>query len=343
MNVLRSTSLLLACLPLLSTSCVLDRSATADCSEGVPCRLQELGEGPFDDGSVDPESESDAGNATSADAATLNPFLADAGAGEPLPGPDPGRLPKVTGSCPEFSEGSATFKGSNVRLWVGSDGESKRGPLVFYWYSNEGDASEVMHALGAGVIAEIKQLGGMVAALEKSTREGVSTGTTSWSTGDYAVADEVVACAIAKGVGIDSARIHAVGFGAGGLHSSWMAYARSSYLASVVAYSGGLTSSWRTSSVTEDANNVVPAMLVHGKLGADRYLYDFSLTSSAMVSDIAERGGFALDCEHSLGHNIPDGVGGSALRFLLDHPYKQSPSPYRTAIPSSFPSYCKVP
>lgn len=249
-------------------------------------------------------------------------------------------LPSPRSTCPEFVEGTATFAGSPVRLWVGSDGESKRGPVIFYWYATGASVDEVWTGLGSSVVAEVKQLGGMIAALERTTEQGTNTGNGVWYTGDFAIADEVLACAIQKRVGIDLTHIHAAGFSAGGLQTSWMAYALSNYLASVVSYSGGLISTSRTTSTTADTSNVVPAMMVHGEQGEDRFIIDFANTSAAMTSDIRQKGGFALDCTHQEGHRIPANIGPWAFRFMKDHPYKRAPSPYLSAMPAGFPSYC---
>lgn len=282
------------------------------------------------DAATTPDAASDAG--------PRDGGLVDAGPQTPA-GPT---LPTAKGTCPEFKEGSVLFAGSSVRLWVGNDGVSKLGPLLFYWYATNSNVDEVTRALGADVIADIKARGGMIAALEATTKQGTNTGNGVWYTGDFAIADEVLACAIAKGVGIDTKHIHASGFSAGGLQTSWMAYARSNYMASVAPYSGGLSGT-RATMAPEDATNVVPAMVIHGRQGSDWYILDFAVTSKSMITDIQGKGGFALDCNHDGGHVQPTNLGASVLRFMLDHGYRTKPSPYVTAIPSGFPSYCKVP
>ena len=242
-----------------------------------------------------------------------------------------------------------TFKGSPFRIYVGNDGESKLGPLVFYWYATGSSVAEVTRGLSPQIIDEIKSMGGMVAAMERSTAVGQSTGNFVWYVEDYKLADEVLACAIEKKVGIDTSHIHAIGFSAGGLQSSWMAYARNNYMASIVAYSGGLTGlgegTWVTPvDMTPDPSNVVSAMLVHGRQGADWVIMDFALGSAAMEEDIKKKNGFSLDCNHGGGHSIPSGVQNSAWQFMKDHPYKTKPSPYIAGgIPKGFPTYCKMP
>jgi hypothetical protein len=279
----------------------------------------------------------------------------DATSAEPLPPPpdtgkpDPAMLPKPTGTCPDFKEGMVTFKGQRFQIYVGDDGESKLGPLVFYWYATGSSVSEVTRGLSTKIVNDIKAQGGMVAAMVSSVGTGQSTGNFVWFVDDYKWADEVLACAIEKKVGIDTSRIHAIGFSAGGLQSSWMAYARNNYMASVVAYSGGLTGlgegTWVTPvDMTPDPTNVVPAMLYHGAPGRDVVIMDFAVGSAAMEADIKKRDGFSLDCNHGGGHMIAPNGQDAAWQFMQDHPYKTKPSPYVAGgIPKSFPSYCKVP
>ncbi|MET0286558.1 MAG: hypothetical protein ABW352_18895 [Polyangiales bacterium] len=260
--------------------------------------------------------------------------------------PDPATLPKPKGKCPTIKDGSATFAGIPVRLYVGNDGEQKLGPLVFYWYATGSSASEVTRGLSNDIIEEIKDMGGMVAVFERSLGTGQSTGNFVWFVDDYNVADEVLACALEQKVGIDTSHIHAIGFSAGGLQSSWMAYARNNYMASIVAYSGGLTGlgagTWVTPvDDTPDPSNVVSAMLVHGAPGRDVVIMDFAAGSAAMQEDIKKRGGLALDCNHGGGHMIPAAVPPSAWQFMQDHPYKLQADPYASGIPASFPKYCK--
>ena len=324
------------CLPLWSSACVLERGALAStCDDGEPCTNEAdraPPEAPLRQPTSDAETR-DAGSDTLGDSASGQ----GAGSADGMLAPPADQLPKVVSRCPVMAEGTALFAGSEVRLWVGDDGESKHGPLIFYWYGADSDVNEVQTGLGASVIAEIKALGGMVAALVDTTHDGISVGSV-WHSDDLEIADEVLACALATGVGIDTSHIHSVGFGSGGLMTSRMAYARSNYLASVVSYSGGLTSALLAGS-SADPSNVVDAMMVHGRYGIDTRIIDFSLTSAAMASDIKTKGGFALDCTHDAGHHIPSGIGDAALRFMLDHGYKKA-SPYEDGLPAAIPSYC---
>lgn len=331
------------CLPLWASACVLERGALAStCDDGEACVVAADAGAPPEAPLRQPVGDASSAKADAGDAGggTLGDGASGQGTGgsDKVLAPPADQLPKATTRCPTMVEGTALFAGSAVQLWVGTDGESKRGPLVFYWYGADSDVNEVQEGLGASVIAEIKALGGMVAALVHTTDEGSSVGSV-WHSDDLEIADEVLACALATGVGIDTSHIHSVGFGSGGLMTSRMAYARSNYLASVVSYSGGLTSTLLTTSTSADPSNVVDAMMVHGRYGIDTRIIDFSLTSAAMTNDIEAKGGFALDCTHDFGHDIPAGIGDAALRFMLDHGYKRS-SPYENGLPAAIPSYC---
>lgn len=331
--------------------CKCEEPATSDDSEDDDEPVTPLRDAgaPPKDASKPIDSAAPKADASTADATTsADSGSTDASVPSDNTKPDPAMLPKPTAACPEIKEGTVTFKGSRFRIYVGDDGESKLGPLVFYWYATGSNVSEVTKGLSDKIVAEIKSQGGMVAAMETSTAVGQSTGNFVWYVEDYKLADEVLACAIEQKVGIDMSRIHAIGFSAGGLQSSWMAYARSNYMASVVAYSGGLTGLldvWVTPvDMTPDPSNVVSAMLIHGAQGRDVVVMDFALGSAAMEADIKKKDGFSLDCNHGGGHMIPMGIQDSAWQFMKDHPYKTKPSPYIAGgIPRGFPSYCKIP
>jgi hypothetical protein len=249
-------------------------------------------------------------------------------------GPAPTALPEPKGPCEPFKTGDMMFGGQMVKIWAGAPAH---GPLVLYWYATGSSVAEVTRGLGQAAIDEITAQGGVVAAMYKTTALGSTTNNNVWYTGDFDITDEVVACAVAV-QHIDTARIHAIGFSAGGLQSGYMAYARSNYVASVVTYSGG---SFTT--MLQDPNNVPAVMCQHGDPGADVVIIDFATFSANLETDVKMRGGFAIDCHHPGGHLIPSADVASSWQFMKDHPYKVSPEPYAGGIPSSFPTYCTSP
>jgi poly(3-hydroxybutyrate) depolymerase len=232
-----------------------------------------------------------------------------------------------------------------VTVWAGSPSATGQGSLVIYWHGTGGSPEEAVLALGQATISEITSAGGMVVAQAQTNGKGTNTGNNVWFTGDFAVADEVVACAIEQ-LQIDPRRIYATGFSAGGLQTSWMAYERSGYLAAVVPYSGGLTGlgplTLTPTRTPQDPSNVPAAMAIHGREGSDVLILDFAVQSRAYLEDVNTKGGFAIDCDHGGGHMIPSDGGAAAWKFMQMHPFKTNPSPYASGLPATFPSYCKL-
>jgi poly(3-hydroxybutyrate) depolymerase len=260
-------------------------------------------------------------------------------------GETPTLLPKATQSCPSINSGNLTFLGQSVTVWSGAPSATRQGSLVIYWHGTGGSPEEAVRALGQAAIDEITSSGGMVAAQAQTNGKGTNTGNNVWFTGDFAVADEVVACAIEQ-MRIDPRRIYASGFSAGGLQASWMAYARSGYLAAVVPYSGGLTGLGTLVltpiGMPQDPSNIPSAMAVHGREGADVLVLDFAVQSRAYLSDVKTKGGFAIECDHGGGHSMPSDAGPAVWQFMKAHPFKAKPSPYVSGLPAGFPSYCEI-
>src|SRR5450432_935117 len=156
------------------------------------------------------------------------------------PSPSSALLPTAKEACPEIKSGNMMFLGSPVTIWAGTPTASQQGPVVIYWYATGSSPQEAVRGLGQAAITEIMNEGGVVAAPGATNQKGTNTGNGVWYTGDFETTDEVIACAIAQ-LHIDTRRIHAAGFSAGGLQTTRMSYDRSGYLASVVPYSGGIT------------------------------------------------------------------------------------------------------
>ena len=256
--------------------------------------------------------------------------------------PDPKFLPKASGTCRTFADGSASFapKGIMARKVLLSAGASgKKGPLVFFWHGAGGDPKEAPYALSQAAISAIKAAGGVVAAPYHDPAAGQLPWFQTTGTGpddDLLVADEVVACAIAI-QGIDTRRIYSLGFSAGALNTTQMSYRRSGYLASVVTFSGGKLGN----PPDQDPNNKLPAMIFHGG-ASDQVLVNFRDLSQAWREDLKVRGHFAFICDHGKGHTVPNDAPPSTWQFLSDHPFGVAPEPYATALPASFPKYCAL-
>ncbi|MFP2910210.1 hypothetical protein ACLESD_35260 [Pyxidicoccus sp. 3LFB2] len=257
--------------------------------------------------------------------------------------PSPAFLPTPTGPCPEFTEGTLTFRPAGiapraVRIWISDAARTLDGPLVFYWHGTGSQPTEATTGIGTTQIAAIKAQGGIIAAPARDP----AAGTFPWfyvsSTSrddDFRVADEVLACAIQK-VGVNVSRIHSMGMSAGGLNTTQMSYRRSGYIASVATYSGG-----RVSTIpTQDPTNKFAAMIFHGG-PSDQVVINFQTVSQNYYNDLRSKNQFAMLCNHGRGHTIPTDARAAVWQFLQAHPFGTVPSPYAGGLPSTMPSYCQ--
>lgn len=258
-----------------------------------------------------------------------------------LPQSGPKTLPKPTQPCPKIAEGQVTFLGVTVRVWVGAKPATAKGPLVFYWHGTSSNPMETVWGLGQKNIDAIKAQGGLVAAPEGPTGlAGGQTGGVVWRSGDFALADEILACAIQE-VGVDPRRIHSAGMSAGGLHTAQMSYTRSGYLASVTTYSGGLVQ-YLPPPPSQDPANKLPAMIMHGGVKDTLGTFSFKASSERYLKDLQDKGHFAFICDHGQGHWLAPNGGAAVWRFFQDHPFGTSPSPYQAGLPASIPAYCTL-
>lgn len=260
----------------------------------------------------------------------------------------PTGLPSVIGSCPELS-GSGTYTFGPVRgralsvdIYIAPDARAKPapgGPLILYWHAIGSSSSEVDDGFGRAAIESVIERGGVVAAFH--SRLCATCGLpddATWYVEDDAVSDQVVACAIEQ-ARIDPRRIHSIGMSAGALHTMHLALARSSFMASVISYSGGMSSA--PSDQGASRTQPVAALLSFGAEGVDAVLgVDFQQNSLAWYEAHRALGFYTMLCDHGGGHELPPDLAPHALRFFDDHPYAVQPEPYAAAIPSVFPAYC---
>lgn len=319
-------SLLQFCSSLVAVLCALG------CSEGS------------DDPGASSAASSGQGGGASSSSSSAGAGGEGTGGSAAAPQPDPAFLPKATGPCPEFTEGTITVtpdgKARDVQVWIADAAKTLDGPLLFYWHgTGSSPVTEPPYGIGKANIDAITAQGGVVVAPFHDPAAGtfpwfLTTG--SGAEDDLRVADEVVACAIEK-VGIDVRRIHSMGMSAGGLQTAQMSYRRSGYLASVVTYSGGLIGM----PPAQDPSNKFAAMIFHGGQD-DHVVIDFQPISEAYRDDLRGSGHFAFICDHGMGHSIPADAVDSVHQFFEAHPFGTEPSPYAAELPSGFPSYCAL-
>jgi hypothetical protein len=247
-------------------------------------------------------------------------------------------IPSISGTCPPMQTGSVIFSGQKWQLWAGMPTADQHGPVLIYWHGTGSTSSEPIATIGQAQIDAITGEGGIVASAQSTMSQGMNTGNNVWYTGDFDMADQILACSIEQ-LHIDKKRIYVSGASAGGLQAVAMSYGRSGYLAAAAPLSGGLL----FSTPQQDASHVPSAMATHGAQGKDVVTVDFAQLSAKWEADVMAKGGFAIDCNTGGGHvSGPPAIGPAIWQFLQDHPFNVTPEPYMGMLPSVFPSYCQI-
>lgn len=259
------------------------------------------------------------------------------GTGGGTPGTQPTMLPTAQQPCQPFVTGGMTILGLPLTVWAGAP-QNNTGSLILYWHGTGSNGQEAVTGLGQSSVDQITAGGGIVIGFEGTTAQGQNTGNNVWYTGDFAVADEIVACGIELGH-IDPRRIYTGGYSAGGLQVGRMAYDRSGYLAAVLVYSGGAFGGQ-----PQDPQHFPAAVGGHGAPGSDVLILDFGQgTHDFLVNGPKAYGRNAIDCNDGGSHISGQrfAIGPNAWQFFQDHPFGVSPPPY-SALPPGFPSYCEL-
>jgi poly(3-hydroxybutyrate) depolymerase len=255
------------------------------------------------------------------------------------------KLPSPSGTCPAIVPGDVTFAPAGmpprkVKLAFDPAQKSAKAPLLFYWHATGSSPDEAAYSLGA-TEGELTKSGGVVAAPYADP----TAGTFEWfivnqspKLDDFVLADEIVACLAADGR-VDATRIHSMGMSAGALQTTALSFLRSSYIASVATYSGGMPAGFDPPN--QDPTNKFAALVFDGGAKDDVFGVDFKAASERYQSTLAAAGHFAALCDHGKGHDIPLDAAPSVVAFFAANPYGAWPSPYASGLPSTFPSYCK--
>jgi hypothetical protein len=243
-------------------------------------------------------------------------------------------IPAAPASCPTIATGMITVLDQEVRIWTGPGGAP--GPMVFYWHGTGSNPAEAQRGL-ASALAEIQESGGVVASFSTTTGAGTNTGNKVWYTGDFAMADIILACAVQQGL-VDARQVFTAGCSAGGLQAGAMVYGRSSYLAAAMPNSGGIIGK----PALQNPAHVPALITTHG--GPDDFvLISFAKVTATLDADVHAKGGFVVNCNHGLGHcESPPEVIAAQWKFLKAHPYGVAPEPYANGLPADFPAVCQI-
>jgi hypothetical protein len=248
------------------------------------------------------------------------------------------KIPAMKGECPSLETGKIMMGGlSDIEIKSGPMPEGPVAPMLIYWHGTGSQSSEYNGMAGPvakGVVSE----GGVILSFGATTNMGdcSASGTFVFCTGDLAIVDQVVACAVAKR-NVDPHRIYTMGCSAGGLFSAAVAANRSSYIAAVAPNSGG----W-VFPQTFDSDYTPALMTVHGKMGTDVVAVDFSQTSATADMGFKSRGGFVIDCDTGGQHCGGSPLAGDVWKFFEAHPYGVTPKPWMGKLPDGFSMLCTL-
>lgn len=247
-------------------------------------------------------------------------------------------IPAVTGECPPFVSGSFSTGGlSGITMDAGPKAAGG-GSLIFYWHGTGSFAGEYLGRT-SGFMPEFKAAGGVLVSPQGSIGGGGDcSGTATFSKNDFNWADQIVACAV-RDHNIDPRRIYTTGCSAGGLQAGCMGALRSSYIAAAVPNSGGFT----FPQPFQDSAHIPALMTMHGGSG-DNVIVNFGQTSTTAGNAYkGAGGGIWVDCNHMSGHcGAPAALYSAGWEFMKAHPFGIGASPYASALPTSFPSYCQI-
>lgn len=250
-------------------------------------------------------------------------------------------VPTPTGTCPNIVAGDVMFAPAGVapRMVNLAFTGSGPGPLIIYWHATGSSPSESSFALGA-TRGALLDSGAVIASPSSDPTAGMFEWfivNMSSRQDDFFLADEIVGC-LARAGRIDTDHVHSMGMSAGALQTTAMSYLRSSYIASVATYSGGVPSIFSPPPL--DPGNLFAAMIFHGGATDNVFNVDFQDASIRYRDMLQTAGHFTAMCNHGNGHSIPQDAAPSVAMFFRDNGFGDWPSPYAAGLPAGFPSYC---
>jgi predicted esterase len=168
--------------------------------------------------------------------------------------------------------------------------------------------------------------------------------------------DELIAC-LDEAYGVDSERIHVMGFSAGGIMANMLAVGRAEEIASLVTYSGANFADETQELCMGPLCTIWPAYDTTNKFtvlwawGGESDIYTIAGLMTVNFNDHANKsiawyngnGHDVVACDHGGGHVLPTDLGGPQfVEFFKDHPLGTHPTAYASDFPADYPGYCVV-
>ena len=161
--------------------------------------------------------------------------------------------------------------------------------------------------------------------------------------------DAVLECLDARW-GLDTDRVHSIGFSSGAITTNSLGILRGDRLASVASLSGGYWSnpananpvaSWPD---TPSRSPRYAQLLTWGGVSDTAFGYSFALMAANDQIYLNARGHDVIACDHGGGHALPDEPNGAAIaRFFAAHPRGVEASPWTAGFPEGYPlPWCLV-
>lgn len=243
------------------------------------------------------------------------------------------------GDCPALDDGvidDFPTGDTSYRVKVVLPPEPQGAPVLFAWHWLGGSAADIVRYMDLDDLAQDQ---GVIVIAPDSDGSPYEWHILEAPEGnpDLLLFEDLLACAHAQH-GVDLDRIHALGMSAGGLQTTYLTMYEAPWLASTAIFSGGTLQG-----MYDSPERPLPVMVTWGGPTDTYSSVSFDESSTYLSEQLQADGSFVVECEHSLGHQIPDGASAWAWDFLAAHPYGVDPEPWAAGLPDSLPDYCRIP